>query len=78
MNPTDSTHVSAAQPDEHPAQWQSRLRNPALPECGEWINISEAGAHSLSARHPDIYEVRALNERGEAMQRFEEKGALGA
>lgn len=43
------------------AQWQTKLRNPILPECDVWINVSEEGARGVAAQHPEIYEIRALS-----------------
>jgi hypothetical protein len=44
-------------------QYQARLRDPLLPECNVWMNITEAGANSIRAKHTDVYEVRELVER---------------
>jgi hypothetical protein len=46
-------------------QYQARLREPLLPECNVWMNIAEAGANSIRAKHNDVYEVRELVERTE-------------
>ncbi|MBB5448407.1 DNA-binding Lrp family transcriptional regulator, partial [Paraburkholderia sp. WSM4177] len=60
--------TATATDDEPVAQWQSRLRDPILPECGAWVNITGEGARSIEARHPEIYEVRALYTRAAAPQ----------
>lgn len=42
------------------AQWQTKLREPILPECDVWINVSEEGARKAMEKWSHIYEVRAL------------------
>jgi hypothetical protein len=42
------------------AQWQTKLRDPILPECDTWINVSEEGARKAMEKWSHIYEVRAL------------------
>jgi hypothetical protein len=44
-------------------QYQARLRDPHLPECNVWMNITEAGANSIREKHSHVYEVRELVER---------------
>ncbi|MGF6440734.1 hypothetical protein [Paraburkholderia youngii] len=48
------------------AQYQTKLRNPVLPECDVWINVSEEGARTAREKYPEIYEVRELFERSAA------------
>jgi hypothetical protein len=43
--------------------YQARLRDPILPECNDWINITEAGANSIREKYMDVYEIRELVER---------------
>ena len=42
------------------AQWQTKLREPILPESDTWINVSEEGARKTMEKWSHIYEVRAL------------------
>ncbi|WP_250501934.1 hypothetical protein [Caballeronia sp. AZ7_KS35] len=42
------------------AQWQTKLREPILPECDTWINVSEEGARKAIEKWSHVYEVRAL------------------
>lgn len=48
---------------ESVVQYQSKLRNPILPECDVWLNISEDGAKRIRESHSDVYMVRELFER---------------
>lgn len=41
-------------------QYQARLREPILPECADWVNISEEGARTLRNKHSDVYDIREL------------------
>jgi hypothetical protein len=49
-----------AERKEPVAQWQTKLRDPILPECDTWINVSEEGARKAMEKWSHIYEVRAL------------------
>jgi hypothetical protein len=65
-----------AERKEPVAQWQTKLREPILPECDTWINVSEEGARKAMEKWSHIYEVRALcvahptpDDRYEALER---------
>jgi hypothetical protein len=53
----------AASTSANVAQYQTKLRNPILPECDVWINVSEEGARTAREKYSDVYEVRELFER---------------
>jgi hypothetical protein len=53
----------AASTSANVAQYQTKLRNPILPECDVWINVSEEGARTVREKYSDVYEVRELFER---------------
>ena len=44
-------------------QYQTRLKEPHLPEYAEWLNISESGAATIREKYSDVYEIRELVER---------------
>lgn len=53
-------------PPREVVQYQVRLRDPLLPECNVWMNITEAGATTIREKHLDVYEIRELVERDAA------------
>jgi hypothetical protein len=57
-----------AQSGEAVAQYQTKLRNPILPSCDVWINVSEEGARTAREKYSHVYEVRELFERAAAPQ----------
>jgi hypothetical protein len=58
----DAEQADASQV-ESVVQYQSKLRNPILPECDVWLNISEEGAKRIRESYSDVYMVRELFER---------------
>ncbi|KWK75752.1 hypothetical protein [Burkholderia ubonensis] len=52
--------AAASPAAEAVAQWQTKLRDPILPECDVWINVSEEGAKTAREKYAHVYEVRAL------------------
>jgi hypothetical protein len=60
--------AAPAQSGEPVAQYQTKLRNPILPSCDVWINVSEEGARTAREKYSHVYEVRELFERAAAPQ----------
>jgi hypothetical protein len=58
-----SKPAAPAQSAEPVAQYQTKLRNPILPSCDVWINVSEEGARTAHEKFAHVYEVRELVER---------------